>query len=434
MRGYPPVRRLFAALAACAWAAAGAAALPAAGPAPWAIGASRAEDLVVRLVTIGPGDPIYSWWGHTALIVEDGRLGQARFYNYGLFSFDRKNFLLNFAMGRLWFEVGAGDPSRELDGYRRENRDIRTQTLDLSPGRRLALARALEEDIRPENRTYLYDHYSDNCTTRVRDLIDRATGGQLAAAAAAAPGRMTLRQHTRRFTSGHPFTEWLLMFLMSGKIDRPVTRWQEMFLPEELERNVDRLVVRDESGAERRLVAGSAVLHRASGRRPVASAPPSGPLSGLVPGLALAACAALLGAWWRQGGKAARAAFGVFNVLLGLAFGLPGSVLFFMSVFTDHSVTYGNLNLLLANPLTLAAGLGLGLAGGRSARRLLAGLWGLLAALAVVLLILKALPGFGQQNGPAVLTIAPVLLSMAAVLNLPGARKPAGRPSEEVEI
>ena len=34
---------------------------------------------------------------------------------------------------------------------------------------------ALEDDIRPENRYYLYHHYKDNCVTRLRDHIDVAS-------------------------------------------------------------------------------------------------------------------------------------------------------------------------------------------------------------------------------------------------------------------
>ena len=32
-----------------------------------------------------------------------------------------------------------------------------------------------------EHRYYIYDHFFDNCTTRLRDMIDRATGGKLRA-------------------------------------------------------------------------------------------------------------------------------------------------------------------------------------------------------------------------------------------------------------
>jgi hypothetical protein len=50
-----------------------------------------------------------------------------------------------------------------------------------------AAARAIEtqlwSDVREENRYYYYDHFRDNCATRLRDMIDRATGGALSVAA-----------------------------------------------------------------------------------------------------------------------------------------------------------------------------------------------------------------------------------------------------------
>ena len=103
----------------------------------------------------------------------------------------------------------------------------------------------------------------------MRDLLDRMVDGQLAAAAAA-PGSGTLRWQTRRFTAGHPVMNWLLMYLMSGGIDRPIRRWEEMFLPLELERNAAGLRYVDPQGRERALVSGPGDL--VSGRRAGAGA------------------------------------------------------------------------------------------------------------------------------------------------------------------
>jgi hypothetical protein len=101
--------------------------------------------------------------------------------------------------------------------------------------------------------------------------------------------------------------------------------------------------------------------------------------------------------------------------------GLPGSALFFMSTFTDHTVTYGNENLFLTNPLTLAA-LPLGMVAvfgrGETGRRLLQLFWFLLAGLVCVYLLLKIFPFFDQQNGPAIATILPVLCAFAAAAGL----------------
>jgi len=387
-------------------------------PAPWAVGASRPEDLVVKLVTIEPSQPIYTWWGHSALIVEDSRLGVSRFYNYGLFSFMQERFVLNFVMGRLWFLVGASDTERELAYYRYLGRTIRIQTLDLLPDKRLEMAVFLEKNILPQNRTYLYDHYYDNCATRIRDLIDATVDGQLAEATAGA-GRMTLREHTRRFTEHNFFMDWLLMFLMSAVIDHPITKWEEMFLPTELERNVAALRYRDETGRDRPLVSESVVYFDAPRQRLVADRASPIWFRALIPGVILGLPALLFGILLRRRGK--WRLFGLYSALVGLIVGLPGGALFFMSTFTDHTITYANENLFLANPLGLAAvPLGLLAAFGRSSRsrRLLQLFWLLLSAVACLYLLLKLFPFFDQSNGAAVATILPVLFGFAAAAAL----------------
>jgi hypothetical protein len=390
-------------------------------PAPWALGASRAGDLVVRLVTIDPSDPIYTWWGHSALIVEDSRLGISRFYNYGLFSFEQERFIQNFVMGRLWFLVGASDTERELAYYRYLGRTIRIHTLNLLPEKRLEMALFLENNILPQNRTYLYDHYYDNCATRVRDLIDATVDGQLAEATAV-PGRMTLREHTRCYTEHNFFMDWLLMFLMSDVIDQPITKWEEMFLPREVERNVTALRYRDETGRVRPLVSQSVLYFDAPLQRPIPSrASPLWPRS-LIPGMALGLPALVLGILI-YGGTRSRSKdrswtfLGIYSGVVGLILGLLGSALFFMSAFTNHTVTYANENLFMTNPLVLAAvpvGLAAAFGRGRTARRLLQLSWFVPAGLAFVYLLLKLLPSFDQENGAAMATILPVLFSFAA--------------------
>ena len=90
---------------------------------------SRGDALVIKLVTIGPGDDMTSWWGHTAIIVEDNKFNVSRFYNYGLFSFEQDDFITNFVMGRLIFWVGAWNTSDALAHYVSLNREIRFQIL-----------------------------------------------------------------------------------------------------------------------------------------------------------------------------------------------------------------------------------------------------------------------------------------------------------------
>jgi hypothetical protein len=384
--------------------------------APWGVGKSDPNDLTVQLVTIDPSEPLYTWWGHSGVIIRDEKAKAARFYNYGLFSFSSKNFVANTIMGKLLFRIAAFPVESALKSEADAGRAIRIQTLALPPEAKLHLALIMEHDISPGNNIYLYDHYRDNCTTRVRDALDTVLQGRLSTAGAS-PARMSLRDHTRRFTGRSFIMDWLLMFVMSGVVvDQPATKWQEMFLPLELERDVRLVTVPDGQGGEKPLVAEESVYANAR----VTHVPPETPVPGWPPalavGLALAACA-LLPAWrLRRKKRGAEIAFGACSSLIGLVFGGLGALLFFVAAFTDHSLTYWNENLFLVNPLTLAA-LPLGIMAARRWDRWgawLFWLWRGLAAVAGLYLIAKLLPVLGQKNGQAIAMIAPLVFGLAA--------------------
>jgi hypothetical protein len=384
-----------------------------AAPIPWATGESRARDLQIMLVTFGVGDDIPSYWCHTALAVQDTARQVARIYNFGLYSFDQ-SFLMRFVSGKLIFSAGSSSLSFYLNFYSSINRDIRIVTLNLSPAKRLWLAKELERFILPENRDYLYDHYRDNCSTRLRDLIDKAVDGQLEQTTSG-PGRMTLRDHTRRYTGRDPLLEILLIFMMSNTIDQPVTQWDEMFLPDELERYVLNLTYTDSTGNPRQL-AESYNLYYQSGREPV----PEHVLRHwpmlLMIGAGLGALAVLI-AWRYRNSRQAwlRVALGSGYFLTGIVFGIPGLILALVSGFTQHTVTFHNENLLLANPLTLLF-IPAGIMIARNSSRwlkLTAKLWYIhLFGLALAVMIRMA-PGFYQENGLLLCLIAPLWMGMA---------------------
>lgn len=416
------------------WLALGLFGLAAQAEVPWQSGESRGEDLAISLVTFGPGDEIASWFGHSALVVEDRRLGAGRLYNYGMFSFDQ-TMLARFAMGRLTFWVSEDPVAGTLQFYLREGRDVRIQELNLSPAQRLEVARVLATNALPQNRDYLYHHFRDNCATRPRDVIDRALGGQLQRASSA-PARMTLRDHARRHTAVSPPMSLLLDFLMNDEIDRPISVWDEGFLPSELERQVAELRYLNQSGQLVPLVARSDTYHRSS-RPPVPERPPShGPwllllgfLSGVLP-LALS----LRGGFSR--GRWPRVLFGAHQVGVGLTLGLPGLVLFLMWLFTEHTVTWRNENLLLANPLTfLALPMGLALVfGSRLARAVLERAWLLLALSGILALAIKVFAVFDQDNWSLLALCVPLNLGTAGALLLDRRARRAGAGATIIEL
>src|SRR5215471_14365946 len=116
----------------------------------------RGDDLTIKVAVMGPGDELYFWWGHIALVIDDARTGQSRFYDYGLFSFENDNFFYNFAFGRLWYSSGVSSAAGNIAGYILTNRDVVLYTLNLPPEKREEVRQYAERSILPENRDYLY--------------------------------------------------------------------------------------------------------------------------------------------------------------------------------------------------------------------------------------------------------------------------------------
>ena len=138
------------------------------------------EKPTIELVTMGVGGLIWERHGHIALCVRYDNPRQDACYNYGIGDF-RHPFQMawGFFRGTNSFWVGKMDPRQMLNIYRYADRTIWVQPLPLTPEQKKKVIDKLERDILEENKHYAYDHFWDNCTTRVRDVLDGATDGAL---------------------------------------------------------------------------------------------------------------------------------------------------------------------------------------------------------------------------------------------------------------
>ncbi|MDR1239115.1 MAG: DUF4105 domain-containing protein [Treponema sp.] len=380
----------------------------------------RGEYLTLKIAVMGPGTELYFWWGHIALVIDDALTGQSRFYDWGIFSFENDHFFTNFAFGRLLYHCGVSPAGTNIYGYVSTNRDVVLYTLDLSPEKREEVWRFAENNVLPENRNYFYHHFKDNCSTRIRDIIDLAVDGQFFEKYGEAPGRFTLRQHVRRHTWFSPFADWILNFWMGQDIDTSLTIWQEMFLPAELGNRINEFWYTDAAGTSRKLVTGDEVINRAIARPPVLDAPRRQWPAELAFGCAAAVLLALALFLQTKKPVLGQVVVGICHSLLGLFFGIVGLLLFFMAVFTNHDYTFHNSNMLFVNPLLLAA-VPLGILYAKSRNEpervlpetLLKALW-LLSLLGLILsMLIKLFPGFHQQNLVDQLLFLPIVLTLA---------------------
>lgn len=204
---------------------------------------------VIELVTMGVGSLIWERHGHIALCVHYDDRSNDACYNYGIGDFHHPlGMAWGFFRGAGSFWVGKSSVADMLSIYQYADRTIWVQPLPLSPDEKQKVIAKLEHDILEPNKYYAYDHFWDNCTTRVRDVIDAATGGKLAAMTEPTDGR-TFRElaregfHGLHMPDGVPDTLPLIItdIAMGRVTDRVPTYFERMFLPQYLREAVTKL-------------------------------------------------------------------------------------------------------------------------------------------------------------------------------------------------
>ena len=184
------------------------------------------------LITVDVGENVWDNFGHTALRVFDENNGSDTVFNWG--GFDTSGgvvaFSYNFFKGIMNYTLFTSTPTREFDSFRNQQRTVWQDKLNLSNQQKEVLYRRLMWNLEPDNVIYAYHHFFDNCTTRIRDYLDEALSGKLA------------RQFTgvtdhsfRDLVEAHYASVALIGFsldvLVNSNVDRPVSEWEQMFLP-----------------------------------------------------------------------------------------------------------------------------------------------------------------------------------------------------------
>ncbi|WP_345294666.1 DUF4105 domain-containing protein [Luteimonas vadosa] len=367
----------------------------------------------IGVVTMQPGEIFFERFGHNAIVVDDPAGAGPISYNFGYFDMDEPGFFPRFIRGDMRYMLVALPLADDLAYYDEVGRGVAIQWLDLDPGSATALAAALAVNARPENARYRYDYFTDNCSTRVRDAIDRALGGALQRQLRPRSQGNTYRSEAVRLASP-AWWMWLGFDLGLGPAaDRPNSLWEDAFVPMRLA-----AALRDARRADGRpLVAEEVeILPHRIAPEPAGSARPWWPW--LLAGSAIAVGLAWLGR--RRPSTVA----GLALPFWGTA-GLASILMLFLWIFTEHCFAWANHNLLLLSPLCLgllpgAWRIARGRDGGRTFRQLL---W-VVAGSAALAAFLAWLPALPQRNGHWIALLLPLHVAFAWALT-PGGPNPA---------
>lgn len=374
------------------------------------------ENLEISLITYGPGEIYWERFGHNAILVRNLSTGRSVSYNYGMFDFEQDDFFVNFLRGRMMYQIGAFDFEQEYPLYIDEGRSVEQQVLELAPARKVELAQFLANNAKPENASYRYDYFVSNCSTKLRDALDKALDGAIRKQSEGRSRGYTFRLDALRLTAPD---RWLMLVIDLGLgpyADQRLDFWRESFVPMTLASVVSKTTLAD----GRPLVSSRRMLAESRIGEPPLLPPDLRPWFAM---LGLAVAVALTALQATRQNVFSRIAFASIATLLSLLFGLGGLVLIGLWGFTEHQSAWRNENLLLLNPLCLLllpTWIGAFRRGWSVSPRAQILAWAILFCAAVGL-FLKVLPSFVQANLHWILLILPIHLALARSARLSSA-------------
>ncbi len=292
------------------------------------------------LITVAPGEMLYSTFGHSALRVYDPIQRIDRCYNYGTFDFDQPNFILKFCRGRLLYFLDIESYRSFEYGNLYDHRPMREQWLQLDAEQRQRLFDLLQENAQEANRYYKYDFFYDNCATRIRDIVKEAFFYQITFDSSRLTPGITMRQLLHLYLKEKPWTQFGIDLVLGMPADHVATAENHMFLPD----FVHDLFASARIDDSTRLVQSE----RSIPSQPLPPGPAYQPDFFGHP-LWVTCLVALLGLLSMANPRTEH----IFDTLFWLVLGLAGLLMFLLWVATDHSATKNNWNILWALPTHL---------------------------------------------------------------------------------
>ena len=298
-----------------------------------------AQGIRISLLTCTPGQALSETFGHSALRVIDSTTAIDVVYNYGTFPFYEPGFYLKFIQGKLKYSVETEPFNEFIYYYQQTNRGITEQVLQLTPTEKTTIYQALTENIKPQNKYYQYDFFLDNCTTRLRDIIEKYKMPKPLLPAVMATNytfRQAIHQYLQR--NQQPWSQLGIDLLLGAKTDAVMTTEQQMFLPDNLMQALD-------STKNVQMVASKSQIFL-----PSTFTQANGINTPFFYSVGLLILYSIMGF---SKNKIINKGIKILDYCLFTIVGLLGVLLVLMWVATDHSMTKNNYNLLWASPLFL---------------------------------------------------------------------------------
>lgn len=309
------------------------------------VNAQQTDNCHVRIsvLTCAPGTELYATFGHSAVRIIDSARRTDFVFNWGTFDVDEPDFYLKFMRGKLPYYLSVEKFPDFLYEYEYEHRSVTEQLLNIDCDEKNKILQSLALNLQGNNKFYKYDFLFDNCTTRIRDLLQKDLSGFAVTKDVTAAGT-TFRNmlHNYLDKGGEPWSKLGIDILLGAVIDRTVTRNESLFLPEFLMAGLNE----SQYGNTKTVSSNAPLLQEVS---------PIIPANKYTPLIAFSIAAVLIFFISRMNQKGAKRLTRFFDALLIYSTGILGVLLLFMWLGTDHVVCKNNFNLLWALPTNFIA-------------------------------------------------------------------------------
>ncbi len=306
-------------------------------------GAQDSSGVKISLLTCAPGAELYSLFGHSAIRVQDLSTGKDEVYNYGMFSFNTPNFYVKFFRGKLRYWLGKTTFQRFLRQYEYEERAVIENEFLLTAKEKYEVENFLRNNLRRENKFYSYDFFYDNCSSRIRDVMEEVLGDKLQWPEEAQEKLPSFRDQLDVYLIDNPWPDLGIDLVLGKPTDDPADFREQMFLPDFLKDNMSKGFVQRVGEKQNFLGPSKNVL----------AFPHVTPIvdfykTPLFLFFCLFVLVAILG-WKIPKGWGWK----IFDFALIFITGLAGLLFFFMWTTTDHQACYQNWNMLWMFPLNV---------------------------------------------------------------------------------
>jgi hypothetical protein len=293
-------------------------------------------DSEISIITAGPGKILYEGFGHSTIRVKDADFDLA--YNYGIFDQTGPSFYVNFTKGKMLYKVMKYPFHYFVRSYNKDKRWIKEQVLNLSQEEKQHFFEYLENNTKPENASYYYDPYFNNCATKLRQITDIVLGDKVDFHEDKQNSNESFRSLMNTEIPWNTWGSFGINLALGNKLDAITTDKQKMYLPDYVYTGFKNATVKRNDVNERLIKKEQAILSFKEQKMDIPFFSPFA-LFFLIMSIGLFIT-------FKDIKKKKRTKWLDFFLLTST--GILGVLILFLWFFTDHSTTPNNFNFLWA--------------------------------------------------------------------------------------